>query len=98
MKIVYARPAVDRLLAIEDHYTRHASPKAAMRLVDGLLAKAIGLLHPLKGRPEPRLAHRGLGHRSLTAGRFLIIYFVEGDTIHITDFFDSRQDPTRMRG
>ncbi len=77
----------------------HSSPKAAARLVDGLLAKALGLLkHPKKGRPDKLLAHRGLGHRSLSAGRFLIIYYVDGDVIHITDFFDTRQHPTRMRG
>ncbi|MFN8410733.1 MAG: type II toxin-antitoxin system RelE/ParE family toxin [Flavobacteriales bacterium] len=99
MRLLYTRPARQRLVGIEDYFSLHASPKAAARLVDGLLTKALGLLkHPKKGKPERLLAHRGLGHRSLSAGRFLIIYYVEGDTIHITDFFDTRQHPSRMRG
>ena len=99
MKLLYTRPALQRLVEIEDYFSLHASPKVAARLVDGLLAKAHGLLkHPKKGRPEKQLAHRGKGHRSLSAVRFLIIYFVDGDTIHVTDFFDTRQHPVRMRG
>lgn len=99
MRLSYTLPARQRLVEIEDYFSLHASPKAAARLVDGLLAKAIGLLeHPKKGRPEKLLAHRGMGHRSLSAGRFLIVYYVDGDTIHITDFFDTRQHPARMRG
>ena len=77
----------------------NGSPKAAARLVDSLLAKTLGLLdHPKKGKPEKYLAHRGKGHRSLREGRFLIIYFLDKDTIHITDFFDTKQHPSRMRG
>ena len=99
MKLSYTLPARQRLVEIEDYFSVHASPKAAARLVDALLAKALGLLkHPKKGKPEKLLAHRGLGHRSLSAGRFLIVYFVDGDTIHITDFFDTRQHPARVRG
>ena len=99
MKLSYTLPARQRLVEIEDYFTVHASPKAAVRLVDGLLSKALGLLkHPKKGKPVKLLAHRGLGHRSLSAGRFLIVYYVDGEIIHITDFFDTRQHPTRMRG
>ena len=45
-----------------------------------------------------RLAKRGQGHRCLIVGRFKIVYFVEGDPIHVTDFFDTKQHPSRMRG
>jgi hypothetical protein len=54
------------------------------------------LKHRKKGKPEKRLAHRGIGHRSLSAGRFLIVYYLNGDTVHITGFFDTRQ--SRVRG
>lgn len=99
MRLSYTLPARQRLVEIEDYFTVHASPKAAARLVDGLLDKASGLLkNPKKGKPEKLLAHRGQGHRSLPAGRFLIVYYVDGDTIYITDFFDTRQHPSRVRG
>lgn len=94
MKLSYTLPARRRLVEIEDYFSLHASPKVAAQLVDGLLAKAVGLLkHLKKGKPEKLLAHRGKGHRSLTSGRFLIVY-----TIYVTDFFDTRQHPSRMRG
>ncbi len=86
MRLSYTQPARQRLVEIEAYFSVHASPKAAARLVDGLLAKAFGLLkHPRKGKPEKLLAHRGMDHRSLSTGRFLIIYYVDGATIHITD-------------
>lgn len=99
MRLSYTLPARQRLVEIEDYFSLHASPKVAARLVDGLLTKAFGLLnHPKKGKPENLLAHRGMGHRSLSAGRFLIVYYVDGDTVYITDFFDTRQHPSRVRG
>lgn len=99
MRLSYTRPALQRLLEIEDYVAVHSSERAARKVVDDLLKKAHGLLqHPRKGRIDPRLAHRGHGHRRLVVGRYLIIYFIEADVIHITDFFDTKQHPSRMRG
>ena len=99
MKLVYTEPARQRLTDIEDYTTAASSETKARKLIDGLLAKALCLRdHPLRGIPEPRLAKRGQGHRCLVAGRFKIVYFVVDGTIHITDFFDTKQHPSRMRG
>lgn len=99
MKLEYAKPARQRSAEIEDYITLQGSPKAAARLVDGLMTKALGLLdHPKIGKPEKFLAHRGKGHRSLREGRFLIIYYLDEDTIYSTDFFDTKQHPAHMRG
>ena len=46
----------------------------------------------------PFLEHLGLGHRPIIEGHFKIIYKVEGEYIYITDIFDSRQDPDKMKG
>ena len=56
------------------------------------------LLQPLKGRTEPYLEHLKLGHRRLIVSHYKIIYRVAGETIYITDIFDSRQDPAKMKG
>ncbi|HMN04501.1 MAG TPA: hypothetical protein PKD45_02145 [Flavobacteriales bacterium] len=53
---------------------------------------------PWKGPPEPGLLKLKEGHRFLLLGRYKIIYRVVGDVIHITDFFDTKQHPSRMRG
>lgn len=56
------------------------------------------LLHPLQGRTEPYLEHLNLGHRRLIVSHYKIIYRIIGEAIYITDIFDSRQDPAKMKG
>lgn len=54
--------------------------------------------HPYKGQFEEYLEHLGKGHRRLIEGYTKIIYLVKEDCIYITDFFDTRQDPAKMKG
>ncbi len=56
------------------------------------------LSQPLKGQSEPFLEHMELDHRRLVEGHYKIIYRVEEEYIYITDIFDSRQDPDKMKG
>jgi plasmid stabilization system protein ParE len=64
-----------------------------------LLDKVDSLIkNPHLGQPEEYLEHLEKGHRRLVFGNFKIIYRVEGNYIYITDFFDSRQDPEKMKG
>jgi plasmid stabilization system protein ParE len=64
-----------------------------------LLDKAESLaLNPYKGQKEEYLEHLGKEHRRLIEGHFKIIYLIQGETIYITDFFDTRQDPEEMKG
>ena len=56
------------------------------------------LLQPLQGQKEPFLEHLGLGHRRLVVSHYKVIYRVSGEYIYITDIFDSRQDPDKMKG
>jgi plasmid stabilization system protein ParE len=88
-----------RLFAIWKRIAEEASPERADKLEARLLARAAELeQHPHKGHPEPKLAHRGQGHRALLLGRYKIIHLVVGERIFITDFFDTKQHPSRMRG
>ncbi len=50
------------------------------------------------GQFEPYLEHLDKGHRRLIEGHFKIIYRVEGDVVYVTDIFDSRQDPDKVKG
>ena len=54
-------------------------------------------VYPQLGQIEELLSHLRLGHRRLIEGHIKIIYRVEGETVYITDFFDSRQDPKKMK-
>lgn len=47
---------------------------------------------------EECLQHLGKLHRRIIEGNYKIIYRVEGENIYITDIFDSRQNPDKMRG
>jgi plasmid stabilization system protein ParE len=64
-----------------------------------LLDKADSLItDPHIGQYEEYLEHLEKGHRRLVEGNFKIIYRIESDCIYITDFFDTRQDPEKMKG
>ena len=65
---------------------------------DRILAKAEKLLeNPYIGQHEEYLDHLGQSHRRVIEGAYKIIYKVVGELIIITDIFDSRQDPSRMK-
>ncbi len=56
------------------------------------------LKSPYLGQRETRLQYLNKDHRRLIEGYFKIIYFIKDDSIYITDIFDSRQDPKKMKG
>lgn len=88
-----------RLWSIWKRIALDTSADRADKVEARLLARAAELeRHPHKGHPEPMLAHRGQGHRSLLLGRYKIIHLIAGERIYITDFFDTKQHPSRMRG
>lgn len=55
-------------------------------------------VNPYKGQLESYLEHLNLSHRRIIEGNYKIIYRVDSNTIFITDIFDSRQDPSKMKG
>lgn len=52
---------------------------------------------PRGGQYEPYLEHLGEGHRRLVVGNLKVVYRIEGKTIYVTDIFDARQDPRKMK-
>lgn len=68
-------------------------------IVNRLLDKADSLAdNPHIGQYEEYLGHLGRGHRRLVEGNLKIIYRIEGGDVLITDFFDTRQPPEKMKG
>ena len=99
MKLVYTEQALFSLEEMLVFISAEVSPEKLMEIRNRILDKADTLLHhPFKGQKEPFLDHLGLGHRRLIEGHCKIIYKVEGEYIYITDIFDSRQDPDKMKG
>lgn len=99
MKLVYTEQAIISLEEALNFIAPKVSEDKLIEIRNKILDKADTLLtHPLKGQQEPFLEHLGLHHRRLIEGHYKIIYRIIDDCIYITDIFDSRQDPDKMKG
>jgi plasmid stabilization system protein ParE len=99
MKILYTAHAIESLHEALDFIAPEVSHKKLSEIRCRILDKADTLVaQPLKGQIEPHLEHLNLEHRRLIEGNYKIIYRIEGSFIYVTDIFDSRQDPSKMKG
>lgn len=99
MKLVYTEQALASLEEALEFVSLNVSPEKMIEIRDRILNKAETLLiQPLEGQKEPFLEHLGLAHRRIMEGHYKIIYRFIGEYIYITDIFDSRQDPYKMKG
>jgi toxin ParE1/3/4 len=99
MKLVYTEQALYSLEEALDFIAPKVTNEKLLEIRNQILDTADTLLHqPSLGQIEPYLEHLGLGHRRLVESHYKIIYRVSGEYIYITDIFDSRQNPNRMRG
>jgi plasmid stabilization system protein ParE len=98
MKLIYTKQALLSLEETLNFIAPKVTPEKLIEIRDNILDAADTLvLQPLQGLREPFLEHLGLGHRSLVVSHYKIIYRVVGEYIYITDIFDSRQDPYKMK-
>ena len=98
MKLSYTGQALAGLQECLDFFPPEVPAGKVNKIRDGILAKAEKLLsNPHIGQQEEYLEHLGKGHRRVIEGNYKIIYRIEGEAIYITDIFDSRQDPSKMK-
>lgn len=99
MKIIYTEQALFSLEEVLNFLAPKVSQEKLYEIRGEILDAAEQLLiNPLQGQEEPYLKNMGLGHRRLVVSHYKIIYRVIYDCIFITDIFDTRQDPDKMRG
>lgn len=101
MNVVLTAQSIDRLEEALTFYSEKLEiPEVKIiEIRDRLLERANDLSKfPYRGQPEPFLAKLGLGHRRLIEGNFKIIYRIDGDTVYVVDFFDTHNDPKKMKG
>jgi toxin ParE1/3/4 len=99
VKLVYTEQAIASLQECMDFFSPEVPAEKVNEIRDRILAKADQLLvNPYIGQQEEYLEHVGQSHRRVIQGNYKIIYKVKGDVIFITDIFDSRQDPAKMKG
>ncbi|TND04836.1 MAG: plasmid stabilization system [Bacteroidetes bacterium] len=76
-----------------------ASITLAERIAERIYRRILQLKKfPRSGSVETYLSELGQNHRYLVEGNYKIIYFISGKTVYVTDVFDVRQDPARMKG
>jgi toxin ParE1/3/4 len=99
MKILYTKQAIDGLNDSLNFIAPKVSTQKLTEIRDNILDTVDSLLiNPHSGQIEPFLSHFELDYRRIIFSHYKIIYRIEGDIIYITDIFDSRQDPSKMKG
>jgi plasmid stabilization system protein ParE len=95
MKLRYTANAQRRLRQVQDFN----GGKKGKKVVNRILDRADELeTYPELGPVEDRLKPLNQGHRSLLVGTlYKIVYLIVKPFIIITDIFDVRQDPDKMK-
>ena len=100
MKIIWSGFAQKKLKNILEYYKIKATPKVAQRIVSGIVKTTLSLRdQPYIGTIEQQLKGRNKQYRYMVYKKYKIIYSVnlENDTIEITDVFDTRQNPDKLK-
>lgn len=99
MKIFYTRQSLTSLEQTLDFISKEVSLEKLIEIRDKLLDSTdILITNPKLGKLEEYLEHLKLKHRRIIVGHYKIIYRIEKDVIYVTDIFDTRQDPKKMKG
>ena len=99
MKLFFTPNAIRRLTQIEDYERKKGRAGKGKKKVREIRDRAKMLEdNPKLGPKEEYLEELGQGHRSLLVGTlYKIIYLIKAPVIFITDIFDVRQDPDKMK-
>ena len=101
MKVVLTDQSLERLEKSLLYYLEELQiPTFKVAEIKNNLLKSARSLYrqPYKGQFELYLAKLNQGHRRLIEGNFKIVYRVEDNVIYVVDFFDSRDNPEKMKG
>jgi plasmid stabilization system protein ParE len=98
-KIKLTANARQRLRQIRSYQSKEGNPEKGRRITRNLLTEAKKLEeYPELGQIETHLESEGKGHRYLlVSALYKIIYLIALPFIIITDIFDTRQDPDKMK-
>jgi plasmid stabilization system protein ParE len=97
-QVFWTNFAVSELKKIYSYHKMAAGDRVAESIKKSVFS-AVKLLvrQPELGMTEENLKDLNEGHRYLVEGNYKIIYKVAGDKIFITDIFDCRQNPLKMK-
>jgi len=100
LTVYWTQFAENKLEDIFSYYELNAGIRVAQKLVSGIVEKTLGLeKSPFKGQKEPLLINRPQEFRYLVYKNYKIIYWINytHNRIEISNVFDCRQNPVRMK-
>ena len=97
-QIIWTNFAISELKNIFLYYRIVANDKVADKIRKSIFDATRPLTkEPLIGQIEENLLDLKQGHRYLVEGNYKIIYRLVGNDIYITDIFDCRQNPQKIK-
>ena len=99
MLIKLHRKAQKMLFAITDYYADYGGMQSVDNLLDTIRSKTEWISkYPTAGTPEPLLANRKFLYRFVILNRNIkMVYYANGNTIHIVAFWDMRMNPEKLK-
>ncbi len=100
LRIIWSEFAEYQVDKIYQYYEENASPKIAKEIIKEIINEPNKLIkNSLIGQEEYLLKERIIKYRYLVIKSYKLIYFVDNENgfIKITDVFDTRQNPTKMK-
>lgn len=98
MKVFWTKSALASLYDIYKYYNENVSITIAYKVRDNILTVSRQLeKHSLIGQIEELLKEMEEGHRYIIKDNYKIIYKIQTNKIYITDVFDTRQDPDKIK-
>ncbi len=97
-QVIWTNFAISELKNIYIYYKIVANVKVASKIKKNIFdAAKIIVKRPLIGVIEENLIELKQNHRYVVEGNYKIIYRVINKDIYITDIFDCRQNPQKMK-
>ena len=98
MKIHWHKRAAAQLHEVEAYVLRRFGECARQEFMDEVEQHVLELADmPLVGIRDPLFAHRKREYRSIIVRRLnKVVYYIEGDIVHIAAFWDCRREPQRQ--
>ena len=98
MKVFWTKFALNSLAEICKYYRENVSYTIANNIREGVLSSTKQLeRQPQSGPVEVLLEDLNAEYRYLVRGNYKVIYKIEGRKLYITDIFDARQDPEKIK-
>ena len=100
MKVIISQFAEDSLKDIYSYYKENTSKSVASKIKKSIVSEIKKLPRFIRKNSKEEFLDKKKGEfRKCVAGNYKIIYsIIDEQTILITDIFDSRQNPNKIRG